>query len=117
MFDKEKFLGLNGLIWWVGVVENRKDPLGMGRCQIRIFGWHTDNKSLLPTANLPWAQSILPMNSSRKINPPRLGEWVVGFFMDGESAQFPVSFGVLPGIQQESASSTSSSSSSSTVTV
>jgi hypothetical protein len=28
---------------------------------------------------------------------PDLGDWVVGFFMDGESAQMPVMMGVLPG--------------------
>jgi len=32
-----------------------------------------------------------------------MGEWVVGFFMDSESGQFPIMLGVLPGIipQQE----------------
>ena len=35
------------------------------------------------------------------MDPPRLGEWVVGFFMDGENAQYPVIMGVLPGIKQE----------------
>jgi hypothetical protein len=32
------FAGLNGFAWWMGVVENRNDPLKMGRCQVRIFG-------------------------------------------------------------------------------
>ena len=30
-----------------------------------------------------------------------LGEWIVGFFMDGESGQAPVMMGVLPGIETE----------------
>jgi hypothetical protein len=100
MFDKEKFIGMGGFIWWIGVIENSQDPLKLGRCQIRIFGWHTDNKSLLPTEDLPWAQTTLPMNNSRAINPPKIGEWVFGFFMDGDSAQFPVSLGIIPGITQ-----------------
>jgi hypothetical protein len=29
----ENFIGKNGFIWFIGVVENRVDPLGMGRCQ------------------------------------------------------------------------------------
>jgi hypothetical protein len=37
----------------VGVVENRIDPLQLGRCQVRIFGHHTENKQLLPTSDLP----------------------------------------------------------------
>ena len=32
-----------------------KDPLLIGRCRVRILGWHTENKSDLPTSNLPWA--------------------------------------------------------------
>jgi hypothetical protein len=117
MIDKEKFLGLNGFVWWIGVIENRKDPLKMGRCQIRIIGWHTDNKALLPTQNLPWAQTLLPMNGSRTINPPRLGEWVVGFFMDGEAAQFPISIGVIPGIMQDTNTSSTNTNSNSTTPV
>jgi hypothetical protein len=32
---------------------------------------------------------------------PRIGDWIVGFFMDGESAQAPVMMGVLPGLIPE----------------
>ena len=101
MKDRNNFMGLSGFVWWVGVIENRMDPIKLGRCQVRIFGWHTDNKALLPTEDLPWAQVILPVNNSRVIDPPRLDEWVVGFFLDGENAQYPVIMGVLPGIKQE----------------
>ena len=59
MIEKD-FAGRNGFIWWTGVVESRQDPLNLGRCQIRMFGWHTDNKQLLPTGDLSWA---LPGNS------------------------------------------------------
>ena len=97
MSENNNILGMNGFIWWIGVIENRKDPMKLGRCQIRIFGWHTENKAQLPTKDLPWAQTLLPMNQSRTMNPPELGDWVVGFFLDGESAQFPIMMGVLPG--------------------
>ena len=100
MIDKNNYIGLSGFVWWVGIIENRKDPLKMHRCQVRIIGWHTDNKAQLPTSDLPWAQVLLPVNLSRVNNPPSLGDWVVGFFMDGESAQFPVIMGVMPGIKQ-----------------
>jgi hypothetical protein len=53
----------------------------------------------LPTKDLPWALPIYPINNSKSFSAPRLGDWIVGFFMDGESAQAPVMMGVLPGIQ------------------
>ena len=31
-------------VWWQGVVEDRNDPLKLGRCRVRILGYHTDNK-------------------------------------------------------------------------
>lgn len=94
-------IGKSGFIWWVGVVENRIDPLGLGRCQIRIFGWHDDGnpqtKLKLTVENLPWATPLIPCNSAKTFSVPELGDWVVGFFLDGESGQFPVMMGVLPG--------------------
>ena len=92
------FAGLNGFIWWTGVVENRNDPLKIGRCQVRIFGWHTEDKNLIPTADLPWALPIHPSNNSENFSTPKEGEYVTGFFADSESGQFPFMLGVLPGI-------------------
>lgn len=97
--DRNSFIG-SQFIWWVGVVENEIDELAVGRCQVRIFGWHTDNTSLLPSKDLPWAHPIHSINNSRTFSPLQKGDWVVGFFMDGESGQFPVMFGVMPGIKQ-----------------
>jgi hypothetical protein len=92
------FAGLNGFVWWVGSVENVADPLGIGRCQVRIFGWHTDNTSMIPTTELPWAHPMYSINSSNIHQPLQHSDWVVGFFMDGESGQFPIMMGVLPGM-------------------
>ena len=55
------FQGKDGFVWWNGVVEDRKDPLFLGRCRVRILGWHTANKSELPTDMLPWAFPIMPL--------------------------------------------------------
>ena len=96
----ENFIGKDGFIWWVGVVEDRGDPLGLGRCKVRIFGWHTDNENQLPVDELPWAQPMYPINNSKAFSAPKIGEWIVGFFMDGQSCQFPIMMGVLPGLQQ-----------------
>jgi hypothetical protein len=94
------FLGMNGFIWWIGVIEDRIDPLKIGRCRVRVFGWHTEDKTQIPTADLPWAQPLLPVNNSEVFTTPKEGDWVMGFFMDGTSGQFPVYMGVLPGIPQ-----------------
>ena len=76
------------------------DPEKMGRCRVRIYGYHTDSKLILPTKDLPWAHPVYPINNSKSFSAPEIGDWVVGFFMDGESAQFPVMFGVMPGMLQ-----------------
>jgi hypothetical protein len=91
------FAGLNGFIWWVGAVEDFSDPLGIGRCKVRIFGWYGEQGDI-PTSDLPWAHPMLPINNSACFDTPRIGDWVVGFFMDSESGQFPIMMGVLPGI-------------------
>jgi hypothetical protein len=92
------FLGKNGLQWWIGVVEDNKDPLRVYRCRVRIFGWHTEDKIMIPTEDLPWAQASLPGNNSLTFSVPQIGEWVHGHFLDGESGQFPIYTGVLPGV-------------------
>ena len=83
---EKDFAGKNGFIWWVGVVEDRQDPLKMGRVRVRAVGWNSDNKMQLPTEQLPWAMPMLPVNNT---NPyaPKEGDMVMGFFTDGEAAQ------------------------------
>lgn len=98
MMDNHAFAGSNGFVWWIGVVENRMDPLNLCRCKIRIFGWHTENKQHIPTDHLPWAQPILPPNNSHQSKTPYEGDWVFGFFLDGDSGQVPIYLGVFPSI-------------------
>ena len=83
---------------WTGVVEDYDDPLKTGRLRVRINGFHNINKTVLPTADLPWAMVALPVNGSTTVTGPKVGDWVIGFFFDGESAQLPVVTHVLPGI-------------------
>ena len=98
--DQDNFLGAKAFVWWVGEVVNIADPTGIGRCQVRIFGHHTDNESLLPKSDLPWAHPMKSINNSTANSPLEEGNWVVGFFMDGYSGQFPIMMGVLPGLKQ-----------------
>ena len=88
------FFGYN-LVWFVGEVEDRLDPLYLGRVRVRCFGWHSSDKSVQPTEVLPWANSIGGQTLSG--NDFTLGTWVFGFFMDGSKAQRPVVIGSLPG--------------------
>ena len=100
------FQGKDGFIWWHGVVEDRQDPLYLGRCKVRILGWHTEDKAELPTASLPWAQVLMPITSASQTNVghapvgPVEGTWVMGFYRDGELAQEPVIMGTIPGIPE-----------------
>ena len=91
------FSGKNGFTWFIGTVEDRKDPIKLGRCRVRCIGWHNENKSILPTEALPWAQLSFPNNNTNPY-PIKEGDMVFGFFIDGTNAQEPLILGVFPGI-------------------
>lgn len=103
MSQNQNFNGLDGFIWFKGVVEDRKDPLFLGRCKIRCIGWHTSNKTELPTEDLPWAIPLLSIDHRTNPVGPREGDWVMGFFIDGIMHQEPVMIGIYPGIPEEEA--------------
>ena len=90
----ENFIGKDGFIWWLGVVERRDDPLKLGRHKVRIFGWHTDDLNLIPTDELPWATIIVSPNNTLSFSAIQEGDYVFGFFQDGMSGQSPVIVGV-----------------------
>lgn len=94
------FLGLNNFVWWFGVVENRLDPLELGRCQVRCFGWHTEDINQIPIDSLPWAHPVVPYGV-RNVQPPAEGTMVFGFFADGKEGQYPIILGTVPGIPDE----------------
>ena len=91
------------LVWWTGVVEDRDDPQKLGRCRVRIFGYHHYDTAILRTKDLPWAipmQSITSAAASGVGSTPVgivTGTWVMGFFLDGEEAQHPVILGTIAG--------------------
>ena len=95
------FIGQDGFVWWIGVVEDINDPLTLGRCKVRCFGYHpAKSTNLVPTEDLPWALTIHPLNTPNLYATPRVGEWVFGFFLDSLSAQEPAILGYLPAIPQ-----------------
>ena len=46
------FMGLDGFIWFIGVVEDRNDPSKLGRVKVRCLGFHTEDKNDIPTETL-----------------------------------------------------------------
>lgn len=84
------------LVFWIGIVEKRTDDDHyVGRCKVRIFGWHTADKAELPTDDLPWSYLSQPVSGSFWSTPAE-GETVFGLFLDGENAQSPLILAKIP---------------------
>ena len=104
-----QFMGFDGFVWFQGVVESRADPLFLGRLKVRILGIHTEDKGLIPTADLPWAYPVMPITSASMNGIGQTpvgaveGTWVVGFFRDGENCQDPMILGTIGGYPQKTA--------------
>jgi len=99
------FDGQDGLIWWIGIVEDRHDPLYLGRCKVRILAHHTKDKDEMPTEELPWAMPILQGDNGRSVVGYREGDWVIGFFLDSHVKQEPMMFGKVQGYPEREADS------------
>ena len=103
MAEQSYFMGQDGFIWFVGVVEDRNDPERIGRVRVRCLGFHTEDLNELPTADLPWAHVMHPVTDPSMqglgSTPSFLveGSWVIGFFRDAQEKQQPVIIGSLPG--------------------
>jgi hypothetical protein len=102
MEQQKDFAGKSGFIWWIGFIEDRQDPLKLGRVKVRCVGWHADNKMQLPTDKLPWAMTAFPPNNTNTY-APKEGDMCFGFFSDGENIQQPVLLGVFPSIPLKAA--------------
>lgn len=104
-----KFMGTEGYTWFLGVVEDNRDPAYLGRVRVRCYGYHTDNKTELPTDFLPWAVVVQPTTSAGLAgvgtSPTGLlvGSQVIGFFADGVNAQIPLVTGVVGGVNTQRA--------------
>ena len=114
---KRYFVGRDGFIWWMGqvapestwkdnipgypVANNSKVRGFSQRYRVRIMGYHTANIDEIPDEELPIAYVMYPVtsgsggrSSSQSANIAQ-GDFVFGFFMDGEDAQMPVIMGIL----------------------
>ena len=103
MAEQSNFMGLDGFVWFVGVVEDRNDPDALGRVRVRCIGFHTEDISALPTTDLPWAHVMHPVTDPSMhgmgSTPSFLveGSYVIGFFRDAGDKQQPIIIGSLPG--------------------
>ena len=109
---KTNFIGKDGFRWWVGQIapstvqgEQLAPKKGVNswgnRLKVRIMGYHPFSKADLADEDLPWANVMLPSTSgtgganfaaSVALRP---GDVVIGFFLDGETAQQPVILGAF----------------------
>ena len=79
---------------YYAIVEDRQDPLKIGRCRVRVIGIHNTNKNEVPTEALPWAQVLTTANS---INIPKEYEWVIVYFVEN-NFDYPIIVGTVPGL-------------------
>ena len=101
-------IGSDGFNWWIGQVESKKngDPKKAGRYKVRIIGQHLKDCDAMPTVDLPWASTMMPVTTPRSssnstgasVNLDQ-GDWVIGFYLDNDK-QKPIimgSVGHVPG--------------------
>ena len=110
------FLG-GQFLWWVGQIpddstwrENinpgvypQKDgQTGWGRrYKVRIIGIHDKDEETIPSDQLPWANVMYPVTAgsgaANAYQTPQIrqGNFVFGFYMDGQDQQVPVIAGIL----------------------
>jgi len=110
------FLG-GSFLWWIGQIaddstwrdnilpgkfESKDSIPGWGRrYKVRIIGLHDKEEETISSDQLPWAQVMYPVtggggqtNAGATPNL-RQGNFVFGFFLDGQDQQVPVIMGVL----------------------
>ncbi len=110
------FLGSH-FYWWIGQIaddstwrdniipgkfESKDQVPGWGRrYKVRIIGLHDREETTIPSDQLPWAQVMYPITAgggqaAASATPNiRQGNFVFGFFLDGQDQQVPVIMGVL----------------------
>jgi len=99
-------LGAEGFRWFIGTVEDRDDPLKLGRVRVRVMNVYSENKALTKTEQLPWAQVLSPINSAGYnkigISPTGIlvGSTVVGFFIDAKDGNHPIILGTIAGMPE-----------------
>ena len=109
--ESNYWFGAQGNRLWIGQVEGDGntsidgskliDKQESNRVKVRIMGYHTRSREKLPPQDLPWATVLVPpteansRHSTGIVHGLDVGMWVLGTFMDGESAQQPLVMGSI----------------------
>ena len=110
------FIG-DSFLWWVGQIADDsawreninpgkfkkiEDIPGWGyRYKVRIIGYHDQAEDAIESDQLPWAQVMYPITAGGgqggSVQTPAIkqGNFVFGFFLDGQDQQVPVIMGIL----------------------
>lgn len=100
-------------IFWYGVVEDREDPLQLGRVRVRVHGYHSPLIKDIPKDHLPWSVVAMPTTSASNsgvgsMNGLVEGTWVMGVWSDdGEGMQIPLVLFSIPGMIPKESNPTS----------
>ena len=91
----------SGFTPFFGEVENNVDPLGNGRIQVRVVGYNSANKGVLPTTSLKWFNAIAGQGASLggvgdSPTGYLIGSLVFGFYIDRHRQEGLV-IGSIPG--------------------
>ena len=114
--------------WWIGQIADDatwRDNTASGkheaggqipgfgrRYKVRIIGYHDKQEESIPSDQLPWAQVMYPVTagggqaSAYQTTALRQGNFVFGFFLDGQDQQVPVIIGILGNNAQTSLKTT-----------
>lgn len=100
---------LNGV--YRGVIEDNDDPEKMGRCRVRIFGIHSEEKAQkdfdgVPTEHLLWAEPVTPLfggSSGLGVSSVPVKGSMVTLYFDGGNIMRPMMFGTTVGKPSEKA--------------
>ena len=87
---------------FIGVVEDRADPLQVGRVKVRVVGMHHYDKTILPIDDLPWALVLQPASGGVTASAvgPAEGSVVLVVYEDYPDCQHPIVLGLLVGVPQ-----------------
>lgn len=82
--------------FYYGMVEDRNDPLKVGRVRVRVHGVHTHDKQQIATPDLPWSQVMMPNTEAslsglgHTVHGLVEGSTVIGCFVDSLQQNFVV---------------------------
>ena len=88
-----------------GIVEDNNSPSKDGRVKVRIFGIHSEDKKLVPTDTLPWAEIMQPLSFGYGsgigiTSVPRTGSWVF-VILENDNPNNPIVIGGVAGKASE----------------